>query len=165
MATPTYTLIDSTTLGSSTATITFSSLDTVAADYRDLVLIVEATVISGGEGLRIRFNGDTGSNYYNVGMRGTGSSTASSNVNTTYFDLQGMNMLTGANSLYVCQFLDFAQTDKHKTALFRGNRPSGVVFAGASRWASTSALTTITVQTTGNDFSAGGTFYLYGIAG
>jgi hypothetical protein len=158
MATPTYTLLDSVTLGSSASSVTFSS---ITQDYRDLVLVA-APLYSGNSDLYLRLNGDTGSNYSNVSMTGNGStasSLASSGdtiiLTTTYFGTTASN--------YVIQVMDYSATDKHKTVLTRSNRADVSVSANASRWASTSAVTSFTFFP-GGGFVAGSSFYLYGIA-
>jgi hypothetical protein len=77
MSTPTYTLIDSVTLGASAASVTFSSIS--ATGKGDLVLVSNVIVANGYEA-GVRFNSDSGNNYTMVNMRGTGSSTSSSAV-------------------------------------------------------------------------------------
>jgi len=163
MATPTYTLIDSTVLGSAASSVTFSS---ITQDYRDLVLVMNAkTTIASNDATRIQINGDTGSNYFGVMMYGNGSSTGS-----TSFSSRGywyVEELTGGpslnDSIWIAQFLDYSATDKHKTMLYRWNEASVNVEAGAKRWASTSAITSISLDPEAYDFAAGSTFYLYGI--
>ena len=51
--TATYEKIATTTLGSSQASVTFSS---ISGSYTDLVLISDSTVASGSDGVRLRFN-------------------------------------------------------------------------------------------------------------
>jgi len=61
--TGTYTLIASNTLGSGTATVTFSS---IPGTYTDLILVcgLPATgTANNSDGLRFQLNSDTGSNY------------------------------------------------------------------------------------------------------
>lgn len=164
MATPTYDLLDSTTLASSASSVTFSS---ISQDYRDLILIMNAkTTIASNDATRVTVNGDTGSNYFGVNMYGNGSSTGS-----TSFSSRGywyVEELTGGpslnDSIWIAQFLDYSATDKHKTMLYRWGEPSVNVEAGAKRWASTAAITSITLDPEAYQLASGSTFYLYGIA-
>jgi hypothetical protein len=54
-----YTALANVTLGSSAASVTFSS---ISQSYRDLVLVITATT-SAVDNAFIRFNSDSGSNY------------------------------------------------------------------------------------------------------
>jgi hypothetical protein len=63
MATPTYDLIDSVTLSSSATSVTFSS---ITQDYRDLILVCEASSNNSPAGFYGRYNGDTANNYHTV---------------------------------------------------------------------------------------------------
>ena len=152
MSTPTYTLIDSTTLASSASSVTFSS---ITQDYRDLILVgnFKATAFDSHTG--VRFNGDTGNNYHSVftSDAGTGSNTGS------YIQSYGLQDTT--IGLTIIQIMDYTQS-KHKSVLTRGGTASVGMTAG--RWASTSAITSVTVfGGQGLEWAAGGTFYLYGI--
>ena len=159
MATPTYTLIDSVTLGSSASSVTFSS---ISQDYGDLVLAFNVKT-TWARLWPIYFNSDTtDSNYSRVFMRGDGSGTSSQASNNSTFYVS--NSTEGQN---VMQIMDYSATDKHKTVLNRGNQPSSYVYAFAGRWANTSAITSITLDTgypVDSPFLAGSTFFLYGIA-
>jgi len=155
MATPTYELIDSTVLGSASASVTFSS---IPADYRDLVLV--SNVIGSSGNVRLRYNADSSLIYSEVSMYGNGSTTTS-NSNTSqssaYLFISGTD-----GSIMVTQIMDYSATDKHKTGLNRFN-VAGYVGAYAHRYASTSAISSLEVF--GSTFDTGSTFYLYGIAG
>ena len=169
MATPTYTLIDSTVLGSDAATVTFSS---ISGSYRDLVLVSEVVGDDGKTRLRFILNGDTGTNYAVVAMGGDGSTAASTSYGTGVLGYFSTNY-TEADQTYpimaVTSFMDYSATDKHTTILCRANQPSGLVSGGnangveayAGRWANTAAVTSVEVS--GSGFGAGSTFYLFGI--
>ena len=162
----TYTLIDSVTLGSSASSVTFSSLDTIAAGYRDLVLVMKPKRLGSEGNWLITFNNDTNynDNYFGVGMYGTGASAGSwlpsGNNYKLNLDPQGF----GATYMYVTSILDFATTDKHKSFLNRMNDANSQTVAGAYRWASTSAITTLKLHFFADSLiNSGSTFYLYGI--
>jgi len=70
----TYEPIATTTLGSATASVTFSSL----GSYTDIVLVCSVQSASSGDArINIRFNGDTASNYSGTFMYGDGSAAGS----------------------------------------------------------------------------------------
>lgn len=168
MGTPTYTAIASTTLTSSASSVTFSSLDTIAAGYRDLVLVVNAAKNdAGGDALRMQFNADTGSNYSTVFMEGDGSSTFSNTyTGTAIWDVYWNAIWAGATKAQATfHVMDFASTDKHKSTLSRSGRADKATVAAAGRWANTAAITSITLSYTNPSatFSIGSTFSLYGI--
>lgn len=162
MPTPTYDLLDSTTLASSASSVTFSSID---QSYRDLILVVElqppaSSIIQ----VHLRMNADTGSNYYLVGMYGNGSTTGSYSVNAATLSLSYYGTIgSGGSFLATSQIMDYSATDKHKSVLSRiGDTP---VAAEAGRWASTSAVTSLEIfKTAYQDFTSGSTFYLFGVA-
>lgn len=163
MATPTYELIETTTLASSASSVSFSS---ITQEYRDLVLVMDCKVTGNAVG-RVRFNSDTGSNYSFVQMIGNGS-IATSNSNTLDYGLvSSSTMDTASELLTLIQIMDYSATDKHKSYLTRQNLSgTGTVgaYAVANRWANTAALTNMEVYTSANNFATGSTFSLYGIA-
>lgn len=157
MATPTYELISSQVLSTSAASVSFTS---IPATYRDLVLVVEASV-TGGASAFLRFNSNSGSNYNYVLMRGNGSTATSSKANAQTELFIGYNFNKG---LYKISIMDYSATDKHKSTISRtDNANQTEAFAG--RWAITSAVSSITFTLSGGEsWTSGSTFYLYGIA-
>jgi hypothetical protein len=161
MATPTYTLIDSEVLASAAASVTFSS---IPADYRDLVLVADGgNSTASNRALRIRFNSDTGTNYNWVQMNGNGTTAGSSASTSQTYIWFGLLGIAPAKALSTIHVMDYSATDKHKSALSRGSNAADSVYAFASRWASTDAVTSIEVFSSSGDLSSGSTFYLYGI--
>jgi hypothetical protein len=149
------------TLGSNQSTVTFSS---IPATYRDLRLVVQAINGSTTNGFRITLNADTGANYSQVVMYGTGSSAISNTDGTNYFYLNDfIAASTTEYTLSTVDVMDYSTTDKHKAILERGNRAGAQVTASAGRYASTSAITSLQVNTGGGSLGAGSTFALYGI--
>jgi hypothetical protein len=158
MPTPTYTPLATVTLGSSASSVTFSS---IPATYRDLVLVMNASITTGSQVVRIRYNGDTGSNYPYVYIYADGSS-ATSGAGTSAFAEAG-TISTGP-SVVISQIMDYSATDKHKSAITRTNIQGVNVLAWATRWANTAAITSIELTLTGSTYTAGSTFALYAIA-
>lgn len=148
------------TLGSTAATVTFSS---ISGSYRDLRLVVTYGA-STNVGAYIRFNNDSASNYNYVYMSGNGSTTSSSSAAATYTYLSYANATSTTQAFITADILDYVATDKHKTVLSRGNNASVASDAFAGRWASTAAITTLVVYPDNSTFAAGSTFALYGIA-
>jgi hypothetical protein len=162
-----YIPIASQTLGSSAASVTFSSIPTTlnGKTLRDLVLVHSTA----GTPPRMRVNSDTGSNYSHVRMSGNGSSATSGGYTDTSVNLfaVGFSGNPGPSTdvdFVVTQIFDYATTDKHKTMLSRHSIASGAVEAFANRWANTSAITSILIYGDSN-FAAGSTFSLYGLEG
>ena len=166
MPTPTYTPLANITLGSSAATVTFSS---ISQAYRDLVLVYDGRNNSANAGIRVRINGDTAANYYWVSAWGDGSTTGSSASVDSYLILSngGASSLT-VNANFIMHLMDYSATDKHKSVLARENQPSGATYNDTSmyahRWASTSAITSLAISYTSGSIIAGSTLALYGIA-
>lgn len=157
MMTATYDLVSSNVLGSATSSIVFSS---IPSTYRDLVLVVDTTASTNATAL-VRFNSDSGSNYSYVRMQGNGSaaSTISSNSVTSLWE----QTVDTNRDQFILQIMDYSATDKHKMVISRHNRPTAATWAILSRWANTSAISSLSFETASGTFSAGSSFYLYGI--
>lgn len=165
MPTPTYDLLDSVTLSSSASSVTFSSIN---QGYRDLVLVAKPLPVTGSSIIPyVRFNSDSGSNYSIVTMRGNGSTAASQNATGESWIslLYAFSVQPGYNPQMIMQVMDYSATDKHKTCLIRANQVENGTEASAQRWASTSAISSMTIAGWNANLDAGSTFYLYGIAG
>ena len=163
MPTATYTPLQTLTLGSNQATVTFANIPNT---YKDLILImnVEQSATSGNGGTII-INGDTGANYSTVFMSGNGSS-ASSGTGSSSNSLSDLFFFESVRATHIIQFLDYSATDKHKTVLARANVSSFQVRAGAGRWANTNAVTSFTLgMGQSRSYTSGSTFSLYGILG
>jgi hypothetical protein len=165
MATPTYTLIDSVTLTSSASSVSFTGIS--ATGKGDLVFVIEsASTDNGGDNIRLRFNGDSGTNYYMVSMEGNGSaarsdSSSSNGIINTYWDIHHSGSVNKGFVTY--QIMDYSASDKQTSVLVRSGRASSGISAVAGRWNNSAAVTSVSVQY-GNpaaSFSATSTFHLY----
>ena len=161
----TFSQIASTTLSSTAASVTFSS---IAGTYTDLVLVIVGAN-AGGSRVRYQFNSDTGSNYSRTNLVGTGSSAASySGSNNTVADL---NVIGGATALtapytIITNFQNYSNTTTYKTLITRfGSNDSAApaVETIVNLWRSTSAINRIDIIPLGGNFVVGSTFNLYGI--
>lgn len=163
MGTPTYTPLANVTLGSSAASVTFTS---ISGSYRDLVLVGNlGATVSEANALKVQFNGDTASNYSYVVMAATSSATSASGTDTSirmYHQSSGGS----SNNMFILNIMDYSATDKHKTTLSRSSNAGLLAEAEANRWANTAAITNFSIfwATSGNNITAGSTLALYGIA-
>lgn len=154
----TYEKIATTTLGSATSTVTFSS---ISGSYTDLVLIGNGSA-SAGVTLGVRFNSDTGNNYSNTNMYGSGTAAISgrdTNVNQAYYT----NWYTTYDGTINMNIQNYSNTTTYKTAIVKGGNAGNYTWASALLWRSTSAITSVTLLADGTTFSSGSTFTLYGI--
>jgi hypothetical protein len=160
MPTPTYTPLATVTLGSSAASVTFGS---IPATYRDLIVVIAAQRVTNPDNVKLRFNGDTGSNYNSVFMYGDGATPVSQTRSGTFapLDAGAYPPNTGYNN-YIVNIMDYSATDKHKTVLNRANHAPAATEAWASRWANTAAITSMNISIIGG-FNTGSTFSLYGV--
>lgn len=156
----TYEAIATQTLGSSTSSVTFSS---IPQTYTDLHIVFNGTSSAAGAvGLGFRFNSDSSGNYSYRILYGSGSSAAinySSNTTEGYF---GNVWTTQATS--TADILGYSSSNTYKTVLARTDGAANRVALWASTWRSTSAITSLEILTTNSDtYQAGSIFTLYGI--
>ena len=157
----TYTPIATITAPGGTNTVNFTSIPNT---YTDLILIANYNLNS--EGLFFRLNGDTGSNYSNTYMIGTGSSALSGRAsNATLGVLGPRNVNQNGRSATIVQFMNYSNTTTYKTVLDRYNMATQEVGAIVNLWRNTSAINAIELSSYNSswNFSSGDTFTLYGI--
>jgi hypothetical protein len=164
----TYEPITTTTLGSASATVDFTS---ISSAYTDLVLVGNFGLTLPDESPMLRVgNGsfDTGTNYSSTELYGNGSSAGSQRTSSatgariTYAFGGGSSV----SSNFVLQFQNYANTTTYKTVLDRVNITTGTYQGSAaivSLWRSTSAINQIRLYLTGGNYLTGSTFTLYGI--
>lgn len=154
-----YIALATTTLGSATSSVTFSSIPNT---YKDLVLALDATV-NDFVNVLVSLNGDTSNVYTRVQMTGSGSGSGSASQGTH----PGLYMVFGAPSERVyaqLQLMDYSSTNKHKTALSRGHTFGSELAARALRWPSTAAVNSVTVTAQTGTFLTGSRLSLFGVA-
>jgi hypothetical protein len=74
-----------------------------------------------------------------------------------------INPGTGNKTVATFNIMDYSATDKHKTSLIRVSAASRTVAAGMQRWATTDAITSVTLAFLVGNYVAGSTFSLYGV--
>lgn len=160
MPTAQYTALANVTLGSTVSSVTFSS---ISGSYRDLMVVVIPVAASTGYGTGLRFNGDSGSNYYNIRVLGNGSTATSSftPASRAYMNF-GTTIPTSSEAMAIGHIMDYSATNKHKTVLARGDVASNGTEMVTARWDNTAAITSVGVQFLGNGVS-GSTVALYGV--
>jgi hypothetical protein len=160
MPTATYIALANLTLTGTDAEVVFAS---IPATFRDLVIITNTDNTAQAD-YYLRFNGDTGNNYNRATIQGTGS-VASQNLsnNAAFMRLNGNgDLATDFSHTAIIHINEYSRTDRHKNVLARTNSTHGVD-ATSGRWASNSAVTSVTIYPSTGSFELGSTFALYGI--
>jgi hypothetical protein len=158
----TYEPIATQTLGSTAASVTFSS---IPSTYTDLVLICNGTA-SSNTGLTMRFNGDTSTNYSMTVVEGSGSAAVSERQTSVSQARFVWNSLwnTTTPGVVILNIMNYANTTTFKTVLWRSSTASNYVEAGVNLWRKTpEAINSFVIETSGPSIAAGSTFTLYGI--
>ena len=160
MATPTYTLIETVTLGSSAQSVTFATID---QSFADLVLVVAGDLGSNGA-MVCTLNSDTASNYryvfleaYNYSRNG-GANFASGSLRLA----QNMN----GPGVVVANFLGYTSYNQKAVISRSSNAGNSGGYESVGLWASQwngGAITNLKVASNGVAFSAGAVFSIYGI--
>lgn len=158
----TYEPISTQTLGTATATVTFSS---IPQTYTDLVLIVNHSVTTGNPSIHGRFNSDTGSNYSRTRLFGNGSTaTSTRGTSQTFLGLAaGVGSSTTREGIMICNVFNYANATTYKTCITRNNAASLGTEVSVALWSSTSAVTSFEVFVDSSTFTVGTTFVLYGV--
>ena len=162
----TYTLIDKSILGSTTASVTFTS---IPSTYTDLLLKTSTRSNKAAqvyEIIRLNFNGVT-TNQSSRWIEGSGSgvSTATSSRIDSFTNGDGATSNTfGSTEFYIPNYAG----SNYKAISSEGINENNATFAlaglFAGLWSSTSAITQIEVKPQdGTAWLSGSSFYLYGI--
>ncbi len=153
----TYTPIATTTLGSTTASYTFSS---ISSAYTDLVLIYQSTTAPAAAYVGLQFNSDTGTNYSATTVYGEAS--AGSARSTSQNNMRVINSANQASNMMICSIMNYANSTTYKTAIARNGMPSGV-YAQVGLWRNTAAITSVTIYGDSGNLASGTILTLYGI--
>jgi hypothetical protein len=160
---PTYTPIATSTLSSTSAGVTFS---TISGSYTDLRLVISAVVTPGTTITgHVQLNGDTASNYSRLNMRGNGSATGT-NLNASIsvgLPIQTSSGSTSGPCVYTLDLFDYANSTTYKTSLAQTASPEVNVEVSVGSWRNTAAVTSIYAYSSIDSFGIGSTFTLYGI--
>jgi hypothetical protein len=171
----TFTLISSTTLSTTAASITFSA---IPATYTDLVIIASARTNRAAtqDIWKIIVNADTTANYSRTALRGLGSGNSgnavsdrlSSSSNLYFGGLDAANNTAntfGATELYIPNYPTTAIKTIGAHTAYEENGTYAEMEAVAIRYAGTPAITSIALSSFYSaSFIAASSFYLYGIS-
>lgn len=162
MATNTYVALDKVTVsGTSTGTITFSS---IPSTYTDLVLISNLTS-SAQVGCQLTINSTT-SGYSTTQVYGSGSAASSNRSSSMSYINYAIGYIDTLTTI-ICNFMNYSNTTTYKTMLLRKSNGSTAastyVSAETALWSNTSAINRIDITLASGYFVAGSTFSLYGI--
>jgi hypothetical protein len=161
--TVTYDSIATTTLGSTSSLITFSS---IPGTYTDLVLIISGNSSSSSNFYVFKYNSDTGSNYSRTNLIGNGTAASSdrfSNESAGYFVTSTIPTAASTFDACIVNIMNYSNTTTYKTTISRGNTAGTNLGATVGLWRSTSAITRIDISPYNGSFASGSTFSLYGI--
>ncbi len=155
-------LLQEVVLTTAQAAVTFASIPQGYTDlYLEITNLNDWTPTANSD-LRIRINGDSGSNYSRTVVRGDGSSASSSrNVSASY--AYGLGTTQAGWSTGTAQFMSYANTNVYKSILFRNSMTNYQVDAAVDLWRSTAAITSLSMDASNGNFAAGSTFRLWGI--
>jgi hypothetical protein len=164
-----YVPIQTYTLSSTSASITFTN---IPQSYTDLILKISGrttTPTSVGESIFISFNGST-SDFSTRVFYGTGST---SGTFTSEARFAGTNNSGGSTTstfsttdIYISNYTSSNQKTYGLESVVENNATEGYNYFGSSRWANTSAVTSITLTpNSANAFAINTTATLYGLGG
>ena len=156
----TYEAITTTTLTSAQTSVTLNSF----SGYTDLVLIIYAEYTSTGANPRIQYNSDASAIYsstYLYGNNTTAGSYRLSGYSHTY--LSGGAESTTVPSMMIVNLQNYANTTTFKSILVKYMGTATQAMPSANLFRSTSAITSMVLDTQSGNWDAGSTFTLYGI--
>jgi hypothetical protein len=157
----TYDKIATTTLGTTAASVTFSS---IAGTYTDLVLVMSGTASSGAPSTLLQFNSDTASNYSYTYLTGNGTAASSGRGSSQTSITVSYNGAAGSSpNSNIVQIMNYSNTTTNKSVVSRANQTAFGTDAIVGLWRSTAAITSMTMTTSSSTYASGSTFTLYGI--
>lgn len=169
--------IASTTLGTDTATITFSS---IPADYQHLQIRMISRMNAYNANANIvsylRFNGDSSTTYWFHWLEGNGSAASAGGTSNTRINIRSSVMDTNnsnvnAFAVALIDIHDYANASKNTTVRYLAGNDKNTsdaayrITAGSGLWPVTTAVNSISLTNEIDKYEAGSTFALYGIKG
>ena len=166
----TYQLINSTSLSANALTVTFSA---IPATYDDLLLKASVrSASSGTDWMDVQFNSSGGTAYSDTYLLAQGTS-ASSGRDSSNPKIYRINICNAGNTsntfssteLYIPAYTKSQNKPLSAESTEENNSTTNYsIVAVAGLWSSTSAITSITLNSDNNqNFVSGSTFWLYGI--
>lgn len=168
----TYTLIASNTLSSSAASVTFSA---IPGTYTDLVLRISARNNDTGNAtgnIQMTLNGTpSGTAHSFTYLAGTGAAVSSARGSSSSFinifrGIDGPSATASTFSsveIYIPSYLVSQNKPIGAFAVNENNSTTAYMSTVAGLWSSTSAITSIHLESSSGSFVSGSSFFLYGI--
>ena len=150
----TYEPIATTTLGSGTASVSFTS---IPSTYTDLFLTIGGAA-SSAQGMFLYFNNDTAANYSRTLVYGDGSSALSSRSS----DHKVLEIGTAISTI-TANVMNYSNATTYKTTLTRGGSAANLTIAQVGLWRNTTAINRIDVTTGTGTMNTGTVLTIYGI--
>ena len=162
MATATYVPLATTTLGSATSSINFSS---IPQTYTDLRIVFTTTSTAN---MYLSLNGDASSSYSTTNLYGNGTSPSSvSNTSIGYAYTSAAQTNISYPSMVIVDIFSYANSSVYKTILSSqatDKNGSGIVGSTVSLWRSTAAVNAIGFTAyIGGTYQPGTTVTIWGI--
>jgi hypothetical protein len=167
-----YVLLERIELNASAASVTFSNIP--QSGYTDLKVVQSARTdrASYVDGIQIRFNADSGSNYSDRVLYGFGTGTGSStNSPATWVSAGKATAATatastfGNSEVYIPNYTGSTAKSLSADGVTENNASSAWAELDAGLWTGTAAITSISFYPAlGTNFVANSTFSLYGLA-
>jgi hypothetical protein len=161
----TYSLISDTTLGSATSSVNLTSISQSYTHLRISVYVPSYSV--SGNAFRMRFNGDTASNYFMYGWAQTNANAPTSDwsLPTTHINL-GVNSVTSDTAYPTTWLIDMlnyttSQPRIHYQVAQSQTNSSGYVGRAVCRY--TTSISSINFYQDTAQFAVGSRFTIYGI--
>ena len=158
-------LIERQELEADTATITFSDIPQTY-DHLELSIYARSNRASSVDDMFVYFNGDTTAGNYSAQRLSGTSGTVSASTSATepsITTIAAANATANEFSAGCITIYNYTKTDRHKHHLASVGTPSRTTL-NSNRWASTAAITSITLDpVSGSNFLTGTTIELRGI--
>jgi hypothetical protein len=156
---------------SGASSVTFSNIPNTYSHLQIRAIGRTSASEADGDSFKIRFNSDSGNNYTEHRLIGTGSAAAAgagtSQSNAFGYQLPSSSQLASSFGLFVMDVLDYKNTNKYKTLRGLGGFETnsvGRVGFWSSVWMNTNAISSITITpNVGANFAQYSSFALYGI--
>jgi len=169
-----YDLLETTTLASSASSVSFTGLGSYT-DYKHLQIrwVGRGDASVTFQDATMRVNSDSGSNYAQHYLRGTGSTVESdastARTNFTVGNVPFGSSASNAFGVAVIDILDFSSTDKNTTfRILSGDTIANQIALRSGLYVSTSSITSTELfasTVSGRNWDTGTRFSLYGIKG
>jgi hypothetical protein len=164
MATNTYTVIDTKTIGTATSSVTFTA---IPQTYTDLVIVANFSSSTAGYST-MTFNGITGTSYSRTRLLGGGGSATSDRANNEAGIVNLAYNIAGNPLTTIVDIFDYTNTTTYKTVFARDAAQSDNVALHSGMYrgstgSSFDAITSVTFTKGSGNYAVGSTFSLYGI--